>query len=186
MAEKFNPTFMTSQNEAAKYLCSWLINIIEFNRIFKEVKPLQIQCEEATQEVEIKQQQLAIINEKVRGLNEKVAVLRKSLEEAEAKKEKVEAEANMCLAKLSSAETLVNGLSGENERWGQNVRKLQNNTLSIIGDVLLASSFVSYIGAFTASFRLNLWSNTWLPDIHNRKIPITADVTPLEILTSDS
>lgn len=68
--------------------------------------------------MEIKQQQLAIINEKVRGLNEKVAVLRKSLEEAEAKKEKVEAEANMCLAKLSSAETLVNGLSGENERWG--------------------------------------------------------------------
>lgn len=119
-------------------------------------------------------------------MNEKVNVLRKGLEEAETKKEKVEAEANMCLAKLSSAETLVNGLSGENKRWGENVAKLQNNTLSIIGDVLLASSFVSYIGAFTASFRLNLWSKTWLPDIYERKIPITNDLTPLDILTTDS
>lgn len=129
---------------------------------------------------------MAVINEKVRALNEKVNVLKKGLEEAETKKEKVEAEANMCLAKLSSAETLVNGLSGENKRWGENVAKLRNSTQSIIGDVLLASSFVSYIGAFTAQFRLNLWSNTWIPDIHNRKIPITQDITPLEILTSDS
>ena len=37
---KFNPGFMKSQNEAAMYLCSWLTNIIEYNRIFKEVKPL--------------------------------------------------------------------------------------------------------------------------------------------------
>lgn len=145
---------MTSQNEAAKYLCSWLVNIIEFNRIFKEVKPLKEMCDSATQELEIKQAQLAVIKEKVRLLNEKVNILKKALEEAEAKKAKVEAEANMCLAKLSSAETLVNGLSGENKRWGENVTKLKNNILSIIGDVLLASSFVSYIGAFTASFRV--------------------------------
>lgn len=145
---------MTSQNEAAKYLCSWLVNIIEFNRIFKEVKPLKEMCDSATQELEIKQTQLAVIKEKVRLLNEKVNILKKALEEAEAKKAKVEAEANMCLAKLSSAETLVNGLSGENKRWGENVTKLKNNILSIIGDVLLASSFVSYIGAFTASFRV--------------------------------
>ena len=97
---------------------------------------------------------MAVIKEKVRLLNEKVNILKKALEEAEAKKAKVEAEANMCLAKLSSAETLVNGLSGENKRWGENVTKLKNNILSIIGDVLLASSFVSYIGAFTASFRV--------------------------------
>jgi hypothetical protein len=39
-----------------------------------------------------------------------VSALRKNLEEAEARKAKVEAEANMCMNKLKSAETLVNGL----------------------------------------------------------------------------
>lgn len=92
----------------------------------------------------------------------------------------------MCMAKLTSAETLVNGLSGENKRWGENVKQLQANTLTIIGDVLLGSAFVSYIGAFTAEFRYDLWFKTWLPDIINKKIPITNEISPLQILTTDS
>lgn len=35
----------------------------------------------------------------------------------------------------------------------------------MIGDSLLASAFVSYIGAFSAKLRLELWKTTWLPDI---------------------
>jgi dynein heavy chain len=81
---------------------------------------------------------------------------------------------------------LVNGLSGENKRWGETVVELKHNTLTIIGDVLLASAFVSYIGAFSAKFRLNLWKNIWIPNIHALKIPITEGITPLKILTSES
>jgi dynein heavy chain len=77
------------------------------------------------------------------------------------------AEAELCQNKLSAAEKLVNGLSGENKRWGVTVVDLRKNTLSIIGDVLLASAFVSYIGAFSANFRLELWRDKWIPSIHN-------------------
>ena len=31
--------------------------------------------------------------------------------------------------------------------------------MSVIGDALLASEFVSYIGAFSAKLRGNLWKN---------------------------
>ena len=47
-------------------------------------------------------------------------------------------------------------MADENKRWGENVVKLRDNTLSIIGDCLLASSFVSYIGAFNSKFRKRL------------------------------
>lgn len=50
----------------------------------------------------------------------------------------------------------------------------------------MASAFVSYIGAFNIKFRLNLWSEVWLPDIINKKIPITDKITPLSILTTES
>ena len=33
---------MFSQSFAASKLCAWSVNIVTFNRIFKEVKPLQI------------------------------------------------------------------------------------------------------------------------------------------------
>jgi len=35
----------------------------------------------------------------------------------------------------------------------------------MIGDALLASAFVSYIGPFSYRFRRALWSETWMDDI---------------------
>ena len=87
------------------------------------------------------------------------------LAEAVSQKEAVEADALSCENKLSAAIKLVNGLSGENKRWKLTVKILTGQTKTIIGDALLASSFVSYIGAFTSEFRLNLWKNNCLPDI---------------------
>lgn len=58
--------------------------------------------------------------------------------------------------------------------------------MSVIGDALLASAFVSYIGAFSAKLRLELWKQTWLPDILERKIPITDGIAPLKVLTTEA
>ena len=63
---------------------------------------------------------------------------------------------------------------------------LKENIKSMIGDSLLASSYVSYIGAFSAKLRLNLWKNIWLPDIINKSIPITDKIEPLMILTTEA
>ena len=94
-----------------------------------------------------------------------VLALREKLEAAENQKRLVEDDAEKCANKLSAAEKLVNGLAGENKRWSENVVFLQANIKSIIGDVLLASEFVSYIGAFSAKLRLWLWKDCWLPNI---------------------
>lgn len=126
------------------------------------------------------------MKERVRILNDKVAVLRRDLEKAVAQKEEVEAKADACQAKLTAAEKLVNGLAGENKRWNENVDYLNKNKLCVIGDSLLASSFVSYIAPFSSKIRLDLWKNTWLPEINNKKIPMTEGIEPLKILTTEA
>jgi len=80
--------------------------------------------------------------------------LREQLSQAENQKRLVEEDAAKCETKLKSAEKLVNGLAGENKRWSENVVFLKQNIKSVIGDVLLASEFVSYIGAFSARLRV--------------------------------
>ena len=182
----FTTEFMAKQSKAAMYICSWIVNIIIFNSIFKKVKPLVDAKNKATEELEEKKKVLASVKEIVRQINEKVSALKRQLEEAEKEKQRVEADANLCQAKLQAAEKLVVGLAGENKRWGENVVLLKENTLSIIGDVLLASAFVSYIGAFTTKFRAELWEKKWLPDIKDKKIPISEGITPLKILTTEA
>ena len=61
---------------------------------------------------------------------------------------------------------------------------LKASKISLIGDVLLSSSFVSYIGAFDAKLRDALWRQQWLMDLTGRAIPLTDDFDPLHVLTN--
>lgn len=87
---------------------------------------------------------------------------------------------------MKSAEKLVTGLAGENKRWSENVVFLKQNIKSVIGDVLLASEFVSYIGAFSAKLRQELWRDNWLPNIKDKAIPMTEGIEPLKILSTEA
>jgi len=75
---------MKTKNYAASCLCLWSISIVTYNRIFKEVKPIVERRDRATEELEQKKKDLAIVKERVRLLNEKVDALRRMLNEAEA------------------------------------------------------------------------------------------------------
>ena len=63
---------------------------------------------------------------------------------------------------------------------------MQFNIRSVIGDAMLASAFVSYIGAFSARLRKELWKVKWLPSISEMKIPITEGIEPLKVLTTEA
>lgn len=54
----------------------------------------------------------------------------------------------------------------------------------MIGNALLASAFVSYIGPFNYIFRARLWRDEWIPDINAKSIPITEGIDPLEVLAN--
>jgi dynein heavy chain len=54
----------------------------------------------------------------------------------------------------------------------------------MIGNALLSSAFVSYIGPFSQEFRADLWKQRWLTDIISKKIPYSDGVDPLLILST--
>jgi len=56
----------------------------------------------------------------------------------------------------------------------------------MIGNALVSAAFVSYIGPFSYPFRVRLWSQTWIPDIIEKKIPFTEGVDPLTVLANDA
>ena len=58
-----------------------------------------------------------------------------------------------CKTKLTRAETLIGGLGGEKTRWMQAAKDLTHQYDNLIGDILLSSGIIAYLGAFTAVFR---------------------------------
>lgn len=58
---------------------------------------------------------------------------------------------------LHSAETLLGGLDVEKTRWTEIANALRISLDNVIGDVVLSSGFIAYLGCFptTVSFQMN-------------------------------
>jgi dynein heavy chain len=175
---------MVRYSEPAANLCDWLNNVVEYNRIFKIVTPLKQAAAEADKEAGEKKAELEIVLEKVRVINEKVQELKDKLAEAEAKAAKVEADAQILINQLDLANRLVNGLADEKIRWTEKNARLGQEKLTMIGDAIVSAAFVSYIGPFSADFRIDLWKEIWLGDIAAKSIPCTKGIDPLSVLST--
>lgn len=164
----FNGAEMKTKAEAAANLCDWVINIVEYNRIYKIVTPLKQAAAEADATAKSKKAELEIVLEKVARINAEVDKLKTQLAEAEAKAAKVKADADALVQKLDIANRLVNGLADEKIRWEKKNIRLSGEKMTMIGDAVVSAAFVSYIGPFSADFRQDLWENVWLGDIEQK------------------
>ena len=52
-----------------------------------------------------------------------------------------------CKKKLVRAEKLIGGLGGERQRWSEAAQSLAEQQQNVLGDVLIAAGFISYLGS---------------------------------------
>lgn len=71
-------------------------------------------------------------------------------------KKKLEDQIELCMQKLERAEKLLGGLGSEKTRWSEAAAALGASLGNVIGDILLASGIVAYLGAFTVVYRDSL------------------------------
>lgn len=96
------------------------------------------------------------LNEKraeLSGVLGKLQTLRDELAEKTKEKKELEDNIDLCAQKLTRAEILISGLSGEKYKWSQTARELQSTLDNSVGDVLLSSGVIAYLGAFTVDYR---------------------------------
>lgn len=99
----------------------------------------------------------------VAELNAALKILQDKFQEVMDDKEAAEAEAAKCASKLDMANRLIAALGSESVRWGNAIIQLDQSITQIIGDVLLASAFVSYVGPFGKKFRIKIINEKFLP-----------------------
>jgi dynein heavy chain len=185
-----NPDFTVAVLEnvakAAAGLCSWVININIFYNVFVNVEPKRLAVEAAKKELSEANANKAEIDELVAKLNAELQVLLDSFNEAMKNKQDAMDEMEKCTRKLNNAQRLMNALGAEQERWAQSIIDLGELLQVIIGDVLLASAFVSYVGPFNKAFRDEIINDNFLKFFSENGIPRSADPNPLLVLTDEA
>ena len=178
--------------ETAKKVCgnvagllSWTKAMAFFYGINKEVLPLKANL--AVQEVRLKsamadlQSAQAQLDEKQRELDEVQALYEAAMKEKQALLD----DAERCRRRMQAASALIGGLGGEKDRWTQQSKEFEEQISQLVGDVLLATGFLSYSGPFNQEFRTHLMSS-WKEELQRRKIPFSADVNITGMLVDNT
>ncbi|KAL7443397.1 hypothetical protein ACHAXH_005661 [Discostella pseudostelligera] len=181
----FTPEKMSSKSAAAANLCTWVVNIYSFNRIYVKVKPLMDSLQAARERKAAAIASSEDAQRKVAEVQHQLAVLNEKYKEAVQEKKDVEDQAASLTTRADLAQRLVGGLSSENVRWGEEIERLKSSAYTLVGDCMLAAGFVSYVGAFDKDLREELWKGKWSADLTRRGIAATEGSDPLKVLSDE-
>ena len=70
-------------------------------------------------------------------------------------------------------------------RWKEELEELKQKRIRLLGDCLLSSSFLSYLGAFSWDFRHQMQFEDWQSDVIEREIPLSKPFKLETLLTND-
>uniref|UniRef100_A0A3Q1IX48 Dynein axonemal heavy chain 2 n=1 Tax=Anabas testudineus TaxID=64144 RepID=A0A3Q1IX48_ANATE len=168
----FHPEIIGKVSLAAKSLCMWVRAMEVYGRIYRVVEPKRAQLNTAMAQLTEKQAALAEAQNKLREVAEKLDELKKQHAEKLAMKESLRKKSDEMEVKLDRADKLVTGLAGERIRWEERVAGLEENMGYLVGDCLLAASFLSYMGPFLSNYRDELLA-VWMKEVRDLQIPCT-------------
>ena len=182
----FTPEAMMAKSKAAAGMLTWVVAIVGYNAVAKNVEPLRIKVRNMEKAAAQGEKELAATQKLLGELEAELAILNTNFAKADAELQDLNEKATTMERRLTSASNLLEGLGSERSRWGEEGQKLQLNADRVVGDALLSASFLSYLGAFTYAYRSDMLDNTWSPDVEDRSIPMTTPYSVRDQLTTEA
>ncbi|XP_028408947.1 dynein heavy chain 7, axonemal-like [Dendronephthya gigantea] len=150
---EFDPEKIKTASTAAEGLCKWVIAMDQYDKVARVVAPKKEALAAAEAELAVAMEGLEKKRAVLREVQEKLARLQEKFEANVKRKGELEHQVDMCSKKLERAEKLISGLGGEKTRWTSAAEELGILFKNLVGDVLISSAVVAYLGAFTSAFR---------------------------------
>ncbi|KAH6589529.1 hypothetical protein BASA61_005592 [Batrachochytrium salamandrivorans] len=178
---EFQVSVISRVSRAATSMCQWVRAMEKYYLVSRSVAPKRERLKEAQESLDITLKILSELKKKMREAEVNIKEMEKRYAESVAKKEELSRKVEECNIKLSRAGKLISGLSGERQRWALAVDQFDMRIGNIIGDILLSSGAIAYIGPFTAEYR-NLLMQEWIGSVLQLKIPHSENTSLWEAL----
>jgi len=174
--ESFLPSVARNASRAAEGLCSWVRAMAMYHHASKVVKPKLEKLALASAKLDAANRELEKATQRLDKCKAKLDALQAQFESKMAEKQAIEDNANKTRRKMEMATQLIDGLSGERQRWKEDSKKFADEIKRLVGDCASASAFVSYCGPFNQSYRDMIIKGRVGNDLHKRKIPSTENI----------
>ncbi|NXH72361.1 DYH3 protein, partial [Hydrobates tethys] len=170
----FQPSVIKNVSSACEGLCKWVRAMEVYDRVAKVVAPKRERLRTAEGLLDIQMQKLKTKQAELKEVVDRLQALNDEFDNMNDRKRELENNIELCSQKLVRAEQLISGLGGEKDRWTEAARLLGIRYIDLIGDVLLSSGTVAYLGAFTVDYRLKC-QKQWQVLCNEKNIPCSSD-----------
>ena len=174
-----------NKNKTIYQLQQYVINFFEFATKSKKRVELEKNLQIKIDEKEKAEKSLRETKEQLEILTKESERLQKEKDENEQKYNIANERLKDLSQRLSTANSLFDGLKSEQVRWSEDKVNLGNSKDKLVGDCLLGAAFLSYCGPFSFDFRRRMIYDAWKADLVEKKINVTETFTVQGLLTSD-
>ena len=179
--EDFTPEKAAKASSAAEGLCKWIMAMEIYDRVAKVVAPKKAQLAVAEGEYETAMTGLKAKQAELKIVLDKLEAMQTKLKELADKKKSLEDKYEDCNNKLERAEKLMSGLGGERVRWSEISEALGPKYNNLLGDCLLSSGVIAYLGPFTIPYRKEVVAE-WQVACVEKRVPMSAEFNFQEIV----
>ncbi|XP_078695417.1 dynein axonemal heavy chain 5-like [Branchiostoma floridae x Branchiostoma belcheri] len=166
-------------------LCSWTRAMSFFYGINKEVLPLKANLAVQEARLGVAMGDLNTAQAQLDAKQKELDIVQAQYDAAMKTKQDLLDDAEACRRKMNNAEALIHGLSGEKVRWTAASKTFEDQIRRLVGDVLLATGFLSYSGPFNQVFRDELMV-CWKKEMVMCKIPYTEEINLVTMLVDNA
>ncbi|XP_060580911.1 dynein axonemal heavy chain 10-like isoform X1 [Ruditapes philippinarum] len=176
---------MKAVSRAGAGLLKFVDAILGYCAVAREIKPKREKVAKLERNYFQAKRDLDKITNEVNSLEKELADLGLKYEEAMAEQKKLSDEAAIMERRLIAADKLISGLGSENVRWNNDLQQLKGQRVRLLGDCLIGSAFLSYVGAFSWEFRNDLVNLEWLKNLKEKGVPLSDPFKLEDLLTND-
>ncbi|PVD32839.1 hypothetical protein C0Q70_08286 [Pomacea canaliculata] len=180
-----SPEEMKAISRAGAGLLKFVEAVMGYCAVAREIKPKREKVAKLERTYHQAKRDLDKINKEISALEAELQDLNKKYEEAMAERQALEEEARIMERRLIAAGKLISGLGSENIRWSNDLEELKKARVRLLGDCLVSSAFLSYVGAFSWEFRNDLVYQDWVNDLRKREVPLSDPFRIESLLTND-
>ena len=177
----FKPDTIKRSSVAAFGLSMWVRAIFKYDKVMKEIRPRQAALAEAQTRLQKAEVLLAEKMANLKSIMDLVAKLEADYQAAVTKEKNLQDEYDNCIVKLDRASKLIDGLKDEKVRWAEEEENLKEKFRNIVGDLMISSGIIAYLGVFTGSYRSSC-IDVWVSQLKEKGIPSSSEFSLQKVL----
>ena len=143
---QFNIDNVNRASKACGPLFTWMVAQLEYSEILTQIGPLRNELNDLHNKHKQAQIKYTELTQLVTELTSNISKYQQEYTQLVAQVEQIKNELSVVSTKVNKSELLMTGLDSEQQRWTILVNQFMTQLQSIIGDALLESIFIAYLG----------------------------------------